>query len=633
MTACPVAAGLGAVLFACAADAVAAPTAVQQYKQAQKAFKEEKFSVAQKVLAGILRKHPDFQPAKMLLGRIYFRAGKMGPAYKYFKAIGSDMITPDVAYEFGITMFSKKNYKRAVVGLARVPASSKYASLAYFYRGISHARLRDWQKAVTYLQRSKNLPPHLEPTRREALSQCRQALRAERFGGQFSQGDSSVILPSTPPPSPPSYVDPVGGQLGEPAAGTGAKKTEKPKAPPAGFTNQVTPSFAFEQKAGTVNYFGLRTAKNESRSTTVKAAYKGKYLAEARPSGGQPSFSLGVEGSEVVTSSKGAETKYIVYTNDPNTILEQEQPVKSDSDNTFILLIQPEASYPVAGKVDVGAGYALQESLPDFKADEKSEKRSPFGSLAYNGDSVDVKATGKMTDAIDKTGVTTSSTTIFGGQLTKAFETTTIDIGGTQTTKVPTVLPAPGLLAVDAFFGVTQAATLAISKTFDTFSLSINGAYTAYVADAGYARAQEDSAVQVGLTMTKSFEFGGQFSVSGSSRQLSQYKVELDKLAETSGAAPGTTPATPPAADPAQPADPNAPPVAPKVIVPADGSQTSATVSFKMAPLEWLYGQAAFAVSRSSFTTTDPKYQNAFEMAVGETTNELTITVGVSKTF
>ncbi len=648
----PRAVALGVAVALCAAsEARAAPTSVQMFRQAQKAFKEEKFKVAQKILAQIVRKQSDFQPAKMLLGRIFFREGKMAKAYKYFKGISSDLVTPDVAYEFAITMFAKKNYKRAVTGFGRVPSSSKYANLAHFYRGISHARLRDWDKAITWLQRAHDLPPSLEGTRREALSQARRAARSERFnagpGGHGGIGNPYVIVPTPPPPPAPSYVDPaaaaamMGGPPPDAGSGSGsgsaAKKPEKPKPPPAGFKNEVTPSLNIEQKAGTTDYFGYQTQKTTSTSSTLKVSYKGKYLADAKPGGGQPYFSLGLDGSQIAASSKGAKTKYIAYSTDPNTILEQEQPVDSASANTFVLFLNPEGAYPVAGKLDVMGGYSFQDTLPDFKADAKTESKGPYGTVSFNGESIDVKGTVKMTDDSDPTGVVTKNTLIVGGDIAKSFETTTIDLGFTQTTSTPTTLPPPGYLGAGLFFGVTQAISLSLTKTFDTFSLNAGVTYTIFAPPAGYIKSEEDNALKISLQGTKSFEFGGQFIVTGGSRQLTGYKVQLDKLPDAPGTGttppPTTPPATTPPVDPTQPVDPTAPPVTPKVAVPADGSETSLSVSFKMAPIEWIFGQATFTYTLRSFTMSDPRYEAAFDQAVGETVNELSLVVGLSKTF
>src|SRR4051812_27747038 len=104
------------VVLVVAPETAAAATLVQQFQRAQKAFKDDNLKAAQKILVVLVRKYPDFEPAKALLGRVYFRAAKLDKAYKYFKSISNDAVTPDLAYEFGVTMFTKKVYKRAVVG-------------------------------------------------------------------------------------------------------------------------------------------------------------------------------------------------------------------------------------------------------------------------------------------------------------------------------------------------------------------------------------------------------------------------------------------------------------------------------------------------------------------------------------
>jgi hypothetical protein len=336
----------------------------------------------------------------------------------------------------------------------------------------------------------------------------------------------------------------------------------------------------------------------------------------------------------VSSSTKGAQTKYVSYTTDPNTILEQEQPTTGSGANNLIVLLAPEASYPVLSKLDVMGGYTLQDTLPDFKSDKKTESKGPYGTIAYNGDSLDVKGTVKITDDSDATGVVTKNTQVFGGSVSKSFETTTIDLGFTQTTTTKTTPPAPGFVAPADYFGVTQAINGGLTKTFDSFSLNVSALYTTLTPPAGYVKGEEDGSLKIMLQGTKSFEFGGQLIFSGAQRSLTAYKVQLDKVADKPGTAPTQpTPPTQPA-DPTQPpADQNATPATPKVAVPADGSETIGSLSFKMAPLEWIYGQATFTYTQRTFSVSDAKYQQAFEQAVGETVNELSLVLGVSKTF
>lgn len=615
-----------AVIAMVAPSAAAAPTSLQVFRQAQQAFKEGKLSTAHRLLVGVLQRQPDFQPAKMLMGRLYFRAGRSATAYKYFKTVSADLVTPDVAYDYAITMFVHKNYKRAITGFARVAPASKWANLAHFYRGFSHARLRDWDKAVTWLQRAHDLPSNLEATRREALAQARRAARAERDTSVAGVASNPyVILPTAP--VPPSFVDPS--FPAEPSAGPGSgsgsgappKKPEKAKPPATGFQNEMTPSVNVEQKATTTDYFGFQTQKATTTTSSVKLSYKGKYLGEAKPGGGQAYAALGLDLSQVASSTKGAKTKYIAYSTDPNTIIEQEQPVDSASYNNGVVLISPEASYPVVSQLDVKGGYALLETLPKFQSDAKIETKGPYGAISFNGETLDVKASGKMSDDTDAAGVLLKNTIVFGGSLNKSFETSTIDLGFTQTTTAPTVKPAITYLDPLTYFGVTQVATLALTKTFDAFSANATATYTSFVTDAAYVKSEEDSSIKVALQGTKSFEFGGQFAVTAATRQLTAYKARVDKLPD----APSATSTAPTTTDPA------AAPV--KVVVPADGSEMIASVSFKMAPIDWLFGQATYTYTQRTFSVSDARYEASFQQVVGETVHELTLVLGLNKTF
>ena len=99
-----------------------AESVTAMFSKAQKALKEGKTKSAYKSLIAIIKRYPDHEPSHLLLGHILFRASQIGKAYKHFKRVSPDLVTPDLGYEYGITMFQGKNCSKAIQGFARVPS-------------------------------------------------------------------------------------------------------------------------------------------------------------------------------------------------------------------------------------------------------------------------------------------------------------------------------------------------------------------------------------------------------------------------------------------------------------------------------------------------------------------------------
>lgn len=585
------------------------------FQKANKSFKEGKSKAAYKQLVAIVKKYPDHQPSHLLLGRIMYKNGRVNKAAKHFKKVSPDLISgADLAYEYGVSMFTAKDCKRSAAGFAKVPSQSKYASVASFYRGICAMRAGDLDKAEVLLNRAKKLPRNLESPKRQALAQIRKQQRSNRGGGGFNP---YIQAPTPPPPPPPAYVDP-GAPPPPNAAGTPAKKPPPPPPPPTGLTTTITPGVSYTQTTTNKDFHGLKTDRSESRASDVKLGLKFKYDAEPRDNGGQPYFSLGIDATQNTTSTKGVQTEFIAYANDPGTIIEQEKPATTTSSTGATATVKPEVGYPITGSIDVTAGYTLFESYPEMKAEAKTGSRGPYGALDIAIETLNLKGSGKQTESIDVKGQVTSTVLSLGGEASKSWDSVTASLAFQQDETTPQVKPPPGF--IPAFIGTTQIVTASVKKTFDTVTGNVGVTNKTFTPPQGYVAASDDTQLLVTFSLTKTFEFGGSFQLLGAMVKGAGGKKQYDFP---------TDPANPP-----PPADPNNPaPPAPKDLITYETNAQSITVNFKIAPLEWLFASASYSQTTNAYTLNKPQYELQFQKETPEIVSTFVLSGGVSKTF
>ncbi len=586
-----------------------------QFGKATQAYRAGKLKASYKMLIKIVRKYPDHQPSHLLLGRILYRSGQIGKAARHFKRVPPDMLTPDAGYEYGITMFTAKDCKRAIAGFARVPKNAREKDLANFYRGICHVRQREYQQGQVYLARAQRLPPGLQDSRRQALQFSKRQMRAERQGGASAGANPYLIVPTPPPPAYPAY-DPYAGQVGPPGPSQPPPKpakAEPPPPPPTGFQNSITPSLTVTQTTTTNDFFGFGNSQTDVGKTDLKLAFKTKYLAAPRASGRQAYFSLGLEAAQSQSNSKSNTTKYIAYENNPADIIEQTTETAPTTSNALNLAVNPEGSFPIGGSMDVTGGFTYKESQPDDAALDKSGSQGPYGSVGIGiGDTIDLKLTFAQTDYLTGSK-TTSSDQKIGAEFSKDWETVSADVSVKQTTsesKQP--LPPPPVLST--FYGTSLAVDASLTKAWDSFSLTGAANMTQYTPPSGYIKVDEASSNKFALTADKTFEFGGTASFSASMTQLSAYTRFFD--------------------DPAFEADPDDPDaVAPKIAAKADGTAQTFLASFKLTPLDWFFTSASYKQTQREFSIQPPTLQQKFQETVADLITELVLQAGVSKTF
>lgn len=588
-----------------AAGTANAESVTDSFNKARKLFEQGKLRSSYKILSGLAKKYPDHQPTQILLGRILFKIGKISAAAKRFRKIGPDEISGDFAYEYGIVMFTAKQCERAQAGFARVPANSKLAPLANFYRGVCYVRSQDWQRASKYLNRAKGLPGNLEQTRRQALSQVVKQLRAER-SGSIGSTNPYIIVPTPPPPLPYQPYTPEGAAPVPPDN----KPPPPPPPPPTGFQNSFTPAFVYTQTSRTDDFHGTGAKDSQLKKSELKFGFKTKYLAAPRSFGAQPFFSLGFDLNQVALATKGSQVKYIAYENDPGTLVEQQTAADDTSTNYAEVRVAPEIGYPVTSAIDLAGGFTIKEKFPEMKQDKKSSTEGPFGSLSYNGESFGIKGTGSVTDTKAE-GKTVKTDTVTAAQITKEFESTSV-LASYQTTDAKGAEPPlAGPMPAAAFRGTTTVIVANGTKTWETFSMTAGVTDTTY--DTGsplVIKLGEDKRTVLELSGNKSFDFGGSLTVTIQQATLTGYKNTFpDKTAA-------------PEADPK-----------PIVYTKAEATEQTVLTVFKMSPLPWLTGSLSYKYINASYTQSNAEYQKDFIQVVPDLSTEFTMVLSLSKTF
>lgn len=588
-----------------------AQSVTERFGKAQRLFNQGQIKPAYKQLAAIARKYPDHQPTRLLLGRVFFRTGQVGRAASQFKRVSPDMLSGDAAYEYGLAFYQLKDYRRAKLGFARVPATSKFYDLASFYRGLSYYQTREYAKAQLYISRAKKLPKNLLHTRREALSSLRKLSRSERRGA--SQPTNPYVIVPTPPP-PPVFAYPTQ-PLPEPAAGEPPPEAPaKPAAPPppsSGFVNAVTPSFTWTQVAANIDYFGTKTESKETNTSALKVAFKSLYNAEPRDNGGQPYGSLGVDLSQEEVSKRGSTVEYKVYTDRPGEIIEDETVTSPTSTTSTIVVATPEFGYPASEAIDLKGGYKFKNA--DAKSAGTTVETGPYGSLDWGGETVTVKLTGSQTATDTSANKTVKTSTVMGGDFSKRFETTEFGLLAQQTdnTYQRAVPLAPGATAeADATILVITADA---TKTWESFSMTF--AATQKTVELAfpevYVLIGESQSMKLELSALKTFDFGGSLSVVAASEQLSDYQNMVDDPAGTTGEDGKLI----------------------QVPVKGNGSRTTITGTLKLTPIDWLFGSISLKQTTLAISVADPKTEPAFQKKTPEAVLEQTIQAGVSKSF
>lgn len=598
-----------------------AQSVTERFGKAQRYYNQGKSKPAYKILVSIVKKYPDHQPSRLLLGSLLFRTGHLGAAARQFKRASPDLLSGDIAYEYGITFFQAKDCRRAKVGFGKVSTSNRFDDLASFYRGLCHLQGREYQKAQFYLNRAKKLPPALERKRREALRITRRVQRSERQGNVQMQ--SPYTIAATPLPPPVISYDPYAGQTPPPQPETGppaeVKKPAPPPPPQSGTTNTVTPSLTLTQKAVSADFFGTKEDNTEIFISELKVAFKSKYDAQPRGNGGQPYASLAGDVGQTATNSRGSSVAYSAKQETPGDIIESETAKPPVTATVGIISVNPEVGYPASAAIDLTAGVKYKDTLPDMKTEGKNNELGPYGSFNFDGETTSLKLTGSQTTTDNQTAKFVKTGTVLLVDLSKRLDSAEVGLSVQKTDNAfkLAAAPAPGKGTLDTVDTSTLLGVGDATKTWDSFAATFAVTYTAITNNLPtvFILYGEQSSIKIELNGTRTFDFGGSLAFSASSAQLTDFQdyvtdVSLPKVKDAAGAE-----------------------VAAKSVVKANGTRNIFSTTFKLTPFDWIFGSASYKYTTLSVQMPNAALNLEFQKGTSEVTTEFTLQAGLSKTF
>ena len=599
-------------LACCGAPVAFAQSVMADFQRAHKFYRAGQYRQAVRILQKILKKYPDHQPSHLVIGRIAFANGQIAIAAKHFRRISVEMVTPELAYEFGIVMFQANQCNKAVVGFARVQPNDRALDLSYFYRGICYLRGRETQRAIAYLRRAQKLPPNLQESRRQALAEARRRLKAEQQGRNPDYHRYLVV---------PTPLLPTGGAEPPPAlAGTGSKSPPPSPSPPAatsGFEHSVTPSVTASQSSKTEDYFGYKVDNSESTQTETKLSLSGKYNFAPNSTGKQTYVQVPVNLSQNDESNAGNTTGYITYADDPGTVIEQESNLRSGSSSSFTVSLAPEVGIPLAA-VQIAGGYQYEMSLPNGNMEKKSGSKTPYANVSMSFGSLTAQVTGNVKEAFNSDDAAVRQENTVGGKVSFDFETLDFSLAGQQT------MISPGPAGKDA--PPKQESTLqfegTITKSWDSLNVSLvanEWAQTLVPGQIENPDRREMTHRKLSATADLAFDFGASLSLTVAMINKLDFRQTFPEKVGVVDAPPALQ--EPSAAEP------------PKKLISADGNDQQMVVAFKLAPFEWLFVQMSYDYQNRAYNLRDQSYLEDFQNANPEVVTEFKVTVGFSKTF
>ena len=166
--------------------------------------------------------------------------------------------------------------------------------------------------------------------------------------------------------------------------------------------------------------------------------------------------------------------------------------------------------------------------------------------------------------------------------------------------------------------GTTQIGTATLTRNWDSFSMTLDAIDTIYTPSSSiYYMQGPASFLKFDLIASKTLDFGGSITATVSDIQMSGFSQAVND---------------PNAPAPAAGAPPSAAPP-PQVQVSTSGTAYSGLLSFKLAPVDWVYGLVSYKYQDEEFSNVDPRVEAAFQAETPETTTTFTIQVGLTKTF
>lgn len=144
-----------------------------EYEQAVGLYKSGKGKKAAEVLSGLVKRFPRFEPARLLLGHIFYSNGQIKSAAQQFENVNPASVNDVQAFEIGYVFYEVGQCSRAIPVLRNVRLDG-VNSLASFYGAVCLARIGRTDESLALFSQIKGLPSNLERQRQQAMLAMRQ---------------------------------------------------------------------------------------------------------------------------------------------------------------------------------------------------------------------------------------------------------------------------------------------------------------------------------------------------------------------------------------------------------------------------------------------------------------------------
>ncbi len=379
-----------AALFCHALPASASVT--RNFAKAQSLFEKGQYRAAAQILSKQVEKYPDHKPSYFLLGRIYYASGNTVKAGRLFARAGSQFLTTETAFEYGISMFAVKRYKEAILGLKAVRRSSNEKGIADFYTGVAYFNLRRWYDADQYLRRAEEIPAELRPSRLRFIKETQRRIRSEQQSG-FSAFTPQAVVPlpapppwqmaqpsygTQPPPLPPGPSGPTGPSAGAPT------KIEKPKTLKInqGFSAQITPKIEYGMSATYSDMHQSAIEENSTRGLSGGVQLAARY--DRKPSSFLGAAFGGIQTNFRDKETTGRKTKFYKTAEDPDNTIVQDETNAPAQDRALTMDITGnlDLNFSKAMSAILGVSYWL--NFPEFDASGSFSEIKPSVELSLD---------------------------------------------------------------------------------------------------------------------------------------------------------------------------------------------------------------------------------------------------------
>jgi hypothetical protein len=567
----------------------------EMYDDATSQIRKQNYLGAKKILRGLIRQYPSYEPAYVLLGRLYYRESDFAMAYRIFKRVVPEGLDAEAAIEYGVVAFARNDCGRALRGFRLMKADHELYDEANLYAAICSMRARNYGKAQSYAKRANNLTGDLASTRRKILQLAKERI-AKESGGIAQQQPPSFQV------APPGVIgwDPLPPEPGE--ARPNSKKTRKTRESKAHFS--ISPSLDFSNKNSDVDYGGSRVAS--STSTSIVGALKGlgSYTLNSTPFGEHPNLELGIDVSETRLSNSSNDLKY--YVTPEGIVAAEAVPPVPFSPLTFAAGLKPAATFPLTPDLDLVVKYAYQEVWPDNTRSKYFAGSEPSAGVNFTKSGIAGNASGKYRQEFSQSSSKHTMTLAGGvGALVKELD---IAANGSFATRES---DDENSLGKDEWSDETILAAK-VGTDFDPYSLEAEVSHRALTPANGQVGIDRSplSKESGAATASANFDFGLGLTLKAAYATFTNY-ARLGIVTQKVDGGEGDI----------------------KGDVYANGNEFLYNANAKYSPIGWLALQANYQVVESTYTIDDQSLAPYFFQVVPGYTSTFTFSLSVSGTF